>query len=355
MNILLAQTAFFGDVILSTPVIGNLRRFYPAARITILTTPRAEPLVKYHPLVAETIVYDKRGSQSGLREFWQLSRLLRAKRFDKVFSLHKSLRTAALLRLAGIPERYGFSESAGAFLYTKVCPSQDIKEHAVLRNLAIFRNLGLLPEDLSGLDTAPHIGLPPDALSAADRILKDESGRPVVGIAPGSVWAMKRWTAEGYAMIAVELAKEGYRIAILGGREDASSADLICSRLEEKVPGVKPINLAGKLGIIVSAAVVSRLRMLLTNDSAPLHMASAFRIPTVAVFCATVPEFGFGPWHTVSECVGVPNLACRPCHRHGPNVCPTGTQACQLQLTPAAVMAAAQRVLERSREAFEVL
>src|SRR5262249_25677757 len=111
------------------------------------------------------------------------------------------------------------------------------------------------------------------------------------------------------------------------------------------------LDLLGKSNLRVSAEIVRRARAVVTNDSAPLHLASAMKTPTVALFCATVPEFGFGPWHTVSENVGVAGLSCRPCRRHGGNSCPTGTHACRINLTPEMVLSALDRLLKQSSQA----
>ena len=126
--------------------------------------------------------------------------------------------------------------------------------------------------------------------------------------------------------------------------------DLQVSNQVEGVSGVPIVNLVGKTDLVLSAAVISQLSLLITNDSAPLHLASATGTPVVAVFCATVPEFGFGPWQVIHETIGVSGLACRPCGRHGGQHCPTGTHACQVGLSSRAVIEAAQRVLERASE-----
>ena len=118
MKLLLVQTGFLGDVILSSPVISALADCYPQAEISVLTTPLARELVCYHPRVSETLVFDKRGKDSGLFGLLRMVRTLRSKDFAVVFSLHKSYRTALLLRLAGIKTRYGFAEASMPWLYS---------------------------------------------------------------------------------------------------------------------------------------------------------------------------------------------------------------------------------------------
>ena len=339
MKILLVQTAFLGDVILSTPIIGNLKRLYPEAEIVLLTTPAASCLVSFNPDVCRVLTYDKRGTQRGLLGFLRMVRMLRGEGFTAVFSLHKSLRTAALLWLSRIPQRFGFREAIGWWLYTSVASRCGLG-HEVLRNLALLRNIGFEPDALS---QDMRIEVSPAAEEQAAQILMPLAGRDLVGIAPGSVWPTKRWTIDGFIEVAEEFIRRGFAVILIGGVEDRAEAQQISVRLNGPV-----VNCVGKTSLDVSAALVRRLRLLVSNDSAPLHLASAAGIPTVAVFCATVPEFGYGPWNTVNETVGVSDLDCRPCGRHGGRICPTGTHACQRDLRTGAVIAAADRVLQRS-------
>ena len=173
--------------------------------------------------------------------------------------------------------------------------------------------------------------------------------RPLLGVAPGSVWATKRWTSKGFAEVIESFHNEGYAVVLIGGPGDREVGKEI-----EELCGISLRNLIGEVSLLVSAAIVSKLRLLVTNDSAPLHLASATGTPVVAVFCATVPEFGYGPWQVPSETVGVSGLSCRPCGRHGGNICPTGTHACQLELSSAMVIDAAKKVLARAEQSRHI-
>lgn len=340
MRILFVQTGFLGDVILSTPVLPQLQRLYPGAEIWVMTTPLAEPLVAHHPAVFRTIPFDKRGAKSGLIGIRAMRAELRALQFDMVFSLHKSLRTSLLLWFAGIPQRFGFREAAGWFFYSRTARRSDLP-HEALRNLAILRCVGCDPQQVpNGLS----VSFPDETRKLADTLLNETGGRRIVGIAPGSVWATKRWTVDGFIEVARHFAAKGDAVVVLGGPDDVPIAESIVNAL----PSFAIVNVTGKTTILELAAVISRLSLLVSNDSAPLHLASAAAVPAVGVFCATVPEFGFGPWQTVSETVGVADLACRPCGRHGGRHCPTGTHACQLRLTAEAVIGAAERVAARA-------
>jgi len=336
MKVLIVQTGFLGDTILSTPAISAARELFPQAELHLLTTPAAAPLFRNHPQLARVSVFDKRGKRSGLSGLFAMARELRLENYAQVFSLHKSARTALLLWLARIPLRYGFSEAALRFLYTKTAPRKDLP-HDVLRNLAIFRVLGREPQSFLGELELP---LSPEVEAEAKKLLGPGDAAPLVVIAPGSVWATKRWRIEGFAEVVEGLLKKGYRIVVIGGPEDAA----LGKRIREMTIG-KLLDLTGRTSLLVSAAVIKQSALLITNDSAPLHLASSTKTPTVAIFCATVPEFGFGPWRNKHELVGVNGLACRPCGRHGGNSCPIGTLVCQTELAGSTVLAAAERLL----------
>ena len=265
-------------------------------------------------------------------------RLLQAEQFSIALSLHKSIRTALLLRAAGIPERYGFREASMSWLYTKTIKRSHLA-HEALRNLVILEAVG---GKLRNMESRLSMGLPQDAVESAERLVGSLLPQ-LIGMSPGSVWATKRWTPSGFAAVGDELEEMGYRIVLLGGPKDKEAGAAV-----EALLATPPLNLIGKTDLITSAAIIARLRLLITNDSSPLHMASALGTPVVAPFCATIPEFGFGPWKVVGETVGVMGLSCRPCGRHGGNECPTGTHACQLKLRPDTVMDAVQRVLAAS-------
>lgn len=350
MNILLIQTGFIGDVVLSTPVISAIAAKYPGASIDFLTTPQAADLVRHHPQLNAVLVFDKRGARSGIRGLREMAAELRSRKYDIVFSLHKSWRTGALVWLSGIPVRYGFRRAKLRFLYTRSAVREDL-HHEVLRNLAVLRGAGFEPAELP---KQMHIEIPQETRAAMSARLADFSNRGYAAIAPGSVWATKRWTPEGFAGVAAGLINQGRGVVIIGAAADDAGADKLIQALDPSMRG-SVINLVGKATLLESAAVIAGAELLVSNDSAPLHIASATGTPVVAVFCATVPGFGFGPWEVPHECVGVDSLSCRPCAPHGGQSCPLGTYACQHELSAAAVLGAARRVLSTAAGRLETV
>lgn len=329
-RILVVQTGFLGDIVLSTPVLQRLREAFPETVIDVLTTPAAQELVQAHPAVTHALAYDKRGGQRGWKGLQELAAQLRQNGYQIALSLHKSWRTAALLRLADIPQRIGFREAAGSFFYHRTVRRAG-HFHEVERNLCILSALGL-PHDPSSARMS--LGVPEEAVARVRSLhLNAPPGTRYAALAPGSVWATKQWTAHGFAAVGEGLHERGFRVLLLGGPGDVEAG-----RRVKALIGAPVKDLIGQTSLLESVAIIRELDLLVCNDSAPLHIACAVETPVVAAFCATVPEFGFGPWTDRGCAVGVEGLTCRPCARHGGSRCPTGTHACQIDLKPEAVL-----------------
>lgn len=340
MRILIVQTGFLGDVVLTTPLMESLRTKYPTARFTWVTTPEAAPLLEADPWVEAVVPFDKRRTESGLGGLWRKARQLRAQRFDFACGVQRSWRTAMLLALAGINPRIGFAESSMAALYTRRLSrarplGPGTPSHEVERNLALLEEtrplrLRLITEPPSGAGT----------LWGAQQTQIDPARCVVLGV--GSAWATKRWTVGGFIETARAIAQRGLVPVILGGAADQARAALVT----EEVP--EAINL--ELPLDQSVRFVSGCAAVVCHDSLLLHIASAFARPTVAIFCSTVPEFGFGPWCNESaRVVQTGQLACRPCGRHGHALCPTGTWACSLEISGQQVINALDSLLSGSK------
>ena len=314
--VLVVQTSFLGDVVLTTPLLTALRRRIAPRRLAVLVRPEAVPLVHGHPDVDEVLVDDKRGADRGLGGL---------------------LRTAIVLAAARIPRRIGFRESRGAWLFHERVP-RDRRRHDVERNLALVAPFGAMPDGVPAL----HVPVAAEAAARAAALLPPGGG-PLVGLAPGSVWRTKRWTAAGFAAVAARLAAEGARCVVLGAPDEAALAEEVRAR-----SGDRAVVLAGRTDIATLVAVIDRLALLVANDSAPMHVACARGVPVVAVFCATTPALGYGPYGARAAVVEA-DLACRPCARHGGPRCPRGTEDCARLVTPERVLAAARALLGDGR------
>lgn len=318
---LVIQTSFLGDTVLTTPLLASLAARGP---VDVLTTPSSAAILVHHPAVRRVLVYDKRGAQRGIRGFLATAAMLRAERYDAVFLAQGSWRSATLALLAGIPERIGFATSGGSLLYTRRIPYPAHAHHAD-RLLALASvagepvSIGLHPPRLHAGDAEREVV---DALLRTARV---DPAVPLIALAPGSLWTTKRWPY--YPELAAELSRVG-RVVIIGGPDDRGLAQAIVDMSPHAVDAT------GRLTPLGSSELIRRCAVIVTNDSGPLHLASAVATPTVAVFGPTVPAFGFGPLAPSSVIVEHEQLACRPCAAIVPVECPLGHFRCMREISP---------------------
>ncbi|MGH7536261.1 MAG: glycosyltransferase family 9 protein, partial [Gemmatimonadales bacterium] len=273
---LVIQTGFLGDVVLTTPLLALLAERH--GPVDVVTTPAAAPLLEGHPAVRAVIRYDKRGGDRGWRGLWRLGTLLREREYTRAYLPHRSWRTAMLALLGGIRERTGFADSAAGFTYTRRV-TRPPTGHEVDRLLALAAGPDTLPP-------AVRLGLAESDHRTADAWLSARGLEPgFIAIAPGSIWGTKRWPY--YAELAAALDRP---VVVIGGAEDASLAEAVIRAAPARVHSA-----AGALDLRASAALIRRAALLVTNDSAPLHLATAVGTSVIAIFGPTVPEQGFGP------------------------------------------------------------
>jgi heptosyltransferase II len=338
-NILVVQTAFIGDVILTLPLVQACRKLFPSAQIDLILTPAAAQLCAQHPDIRKVISYDKRGNDRGISRLLALSRQIRQERYDLALVPHRSLRSAALVTLSKIPVRIGFDRSAGRWLLTGTVKYSHTS-HEIDRNLSLLKPL---------TDSAVNRELPRLFPSEAqekrvDRLVVEmEVARPasLVAIAPGTVWNTKRWLKEGFSSLAVNLDESGYEVVLVGSPEDRA----MCEEIRILSGSSHVYNAAGMLSLLESAELIRRCNVLICNDSAPMHMAAAVGTPVVAIFGATVPAFGFGPSGPRDVVVETQGLSCRPCSIHGGAKCPIKTFDCMKNISYTRVFQTVSKVL----------
>lgn len=319
-------------MVLTTPLLEHLARH---GAVDVVTTPAAATLLENHPALRRVVVYDKRGADRGLRGLWRIASAVTAANADSVaYCAQGSLRSAFLARLAGYRERVGFDTSAGRWLYTRRVPYRARQHHAErLLRLAVGDEAVVAPEALK-----PSLYPSPADRDAVDSLLARHgaASERLIAIAPGSIWATKRWP--GFPALARSLSSHG-RVVIIGGPADRDLAALVTSTTPNA------IDATGQLTVLASAELIHRAASLVTNDSLPQHLASAMGTPTLTIFGPTVPAFGFGPLAPGSIATGHESLDCRPCHPHGPVRCPLGHHKCMKDLAESAVLARALDVL----------
>jgi heptosyltransferase-2 len=338
-RILIIQTAFLGDVILSTPLIKALRELLPDSSISYLLIPETRKVLENNPYLNEILIYDKRNKRGPIYFFRMIGKTKKIG-FDLAVIPHRSFRSALLTYLSRIPKRIGFDNSAGSFLFTdKVNYRKNV--HEIERNLSLLSGFNYHPKNVN-----PGLFPSPDNFSYARKLLQDSKIREdekIVGIAPGSVWATKRWIPERFAQVADLLQQKAeVKVVFLGSEEEEKLCKQIACQM--KTPSV---NLAGKTDILQSAAIISLCRVILSNDSAPVHVASAMKRQVVAIFGSTIPEFGFAPYgegHVVIQ----KTMECRPCGIHGKQKCPKKHFNCMKEITTEEVYKAVVSILTTS-------
>jgi len=342
---LVIQTAFIGDVILVTPLLETIAAEFSAARLAVVTTPKGAEILASNSNISEIIVYDKKGRDKGFLKFFALVKKIKEEKFDVGIIPHRSLRSSLLAYLANIPTRIGFNSSSGSFLLTKKVPYLWAK-HEVERNL----DLAILGLGIKEVERKLRIYLTDEEKDFAQKFLVEHNMEGqrlndnfLIGFAPGSVWATKRWLTDGYAQVGDELSKKYHaKIIIFGSKDDLEIAEEIASKM--KIP---PLITAGKTNLKELSALISRCRLFVTNDTAPMHLAMAFDISTVAIFGPTTLDIGFGPYGQNFVVVERHGLECRPCSLHGPSKCPKKHFACMKEISAEDVILACQKFVNR--------
>ncbi|MBM4177888.1 MAG: glycosyltransferase family 9 protein [Ignavibacteria bacterium] len=332
MNIVIIQTAFLGDVLLTLPLCVAVKRMLPQASITFVTTPAAAPMLASVSCIDRVVVYDKRGEHATRVQQQELAASLTSSERTIVLVAHKSWRSALFLRSINADFSVAFADSPARWFATSSV-SVPSGLHAAERNLLLLKPLLEIGVALPGLlDCVPIV--------LTDVEVKASSGHPHVVLAPGSAWKTKQWPTERFRELAQRLVHEGIRVSVLG---DASVAEVASGSA-----GVD--NLAGSTTMQQAAGVIAGATIVVANDSAPVHLASLQNVPTIAIFGPTIPEFGFGPFGSDVIVVQNDQLLCRPCSDHGTQECPLGTHECMTSITVDKVYSRIQRLLHAHDE-----
>ncbi|MEZ0487323.1 glycosyltransferase family 9 protein [Fibrella aquatica] len=323
---LIIQTAFIGDAILATALLEDLHRAWPEARIDLLVRRGNEALFADHPFINQLLIWEKKSRK--YQSLWQLLGQIRATNYKAVLNLQRFGATGLLTAFSGAAVTIGFDKNPFSNWFTHRIPHQigpDLTgtNHEVERNNSLLAPLGV-----------PFYGKPRPKLypSEADfAYVARWQTESYVCIAPTSVWFTKQFPASGWVKMIQKL-HPSLRVYLLGAPGDAD----VCEQIKTEVGYDRIVNLAGQLSLLQSAALMQGAHMNYVNDSAPMHLCSAMNAPTTAVFCSTVPAFGFGPLADNARVVEVNDLLeCRPCNLHGRSACPLGHFRCayNIQLT----------------------
>jgi heptosyltransferase-2 len=346
-RILVIQTAFIGDVVLATALLQNLHAAYPSAKIDILVRQGADELFTDHPYINEVHVWNKKKNK--YQHLFQIIQNIRRIKYDVVINVQRYLATGIITVLSGAKKTIGFDKNPLSFLFSEVvahqfgaaaeaaggaagaggrAAGQDSSSkalHETSRNHAL----------LTSLTTAP-VAKPALYPSAANfAAVQKWQGAPYICMSPGSVWETKKMPAKNWIDL-INAVPTNYTIYLMGApNETALCAAILSGSSREGV-----INIAGQLNLLEAAALIKGARLNYVNDSAPMHLASATNAPVAAIYCSTIPAFGYGPLSDTQFVVEtLEHLPCKPCGLHGKKLCPLGHFNCGYSITTAQLLA----------------
>lgn len=312
-KILIIQTAFIGDVVLATPLIEKWKRFYPDVQIDFLLRNGNENLLEGNPSIHTIHVWVKKKQK--IRNIFRIIGRIRKEKYDLLINLQRFGGTGLMAFLSGAKLKVGFDKNPFSFCYDRT-----FKHEIGNGKHEVDRNLELIVEWTDDSSEKPKLRLSKETL----RKVKKYRSQPYLTIAPTSVWFTKQWPAHKWIEFLQKIDFDG-KIYLLGAPSDFGACEDILRKTGKK--GV--VNLCGQLSLLESTALMKDAEMNYMNDSAPMHFASAVNAPTTAIFCSTIPDFGFGPLSENARVVETSEkLDCRPCGVHGFNACPEGHFKC---------------------------
>ena len=323
---LIIQTAFIGDVVLATVLVEKLHAYFPEAQIDFLVRKGNEALLEHHPYLNEVLVWDKKKHKQ--RNLWKVLRLVRKKKYDKVINVQRFAATGILTAFSGAKETIGFDKNPFSSLFTRKIT------HVVSENgppmHEIERNLELISDFTDAKPVRPRLyPSKPDE----DKVLGYKH-QPYITLSPASVWFTKQFPAEKWISF-LQRVPFNYHVYLLGAPADGALCEIIIKSSEI----AQITNLSGKLTFLQSAALMKDSVMNYVNDSAPMHFASAMNAPVTAIYCSTIPAFGFGPLSDKRFIVETTRkLDCRPCGLHGYKACPKGHFKCAYEIEDAQLL-----------------
>ncbi|MCB1157357.1 MAG: lipopolysaccharide heptosyltransferase II [Leptospiraceae bacterium] len=327
MNILIIQTAFIGDLILTTPFIREVKKQYPDSSISLIVNAGLESIIKNNPYVDEIIGLDKKKIKKSQLNFFRFIKEIRRKNFAICFSSHFSFRSSLISFFSGAKERVGYKQSGFSFLHTKKVNRPLRGKHEVDKLFSLlYESSELYPEE-----RRPEIYFSEEETKRIRNLMKEKGvhEKEFIIIAPSSVWETKRLPVSKFQELIHILHKEGHKLCLIGSPSDKALSEEV---LNHEIDGV--FNFTGETNLKELAYLISSSKAIISNDSSPIHFASAFNIPTLAVFGATIPDFGYTPLSEKYYISEVSNLDCRPCGIHGGNKCPQNHFNCMNRQNP---------------------
>jgi len=329
-KILIIRLSSIGDILLTSPVIWQLRERYPLAQVDFLTRSEFSSLLTTNPHLNNVLTLDTSLGKVGLEA---MRSQIQAAGYDIILDLHVNIRSLFLTRFKGSPtimrmKKDKFARFAlvkmGIDLYARLYgSSRTVAE----KYLMAGEKLGLEPGE-----QRLELWLPPDIELAAEERWQSLSSKGFhVIMAPGARHFTKRWPEKKYAELIIKLYEQhGWRTVLLGGPDEQKISESIIAQLKDRSVVE---NLVGQLSLVESCALIKQAALFVSNDSGLMHAAACFGIPQLAIFGSTTLQLGFGPINDHAVILENSNLGCRPCSHIGKSGCPKGHFKCMNELT----------------------
>lgn len=312
-KILIIRLSSIGDILLTTPFIRQARKAYPDSQIDFVIKVEYSDLLKNNPNINNLIKFDTNKGMRGLKD---LKQSLLEKKYDIVFDLHNNMRSN-YLRL-GLQSKYKYrikKNKLAQFLFVKF----KINRYPEITPIAErYLNVGIpagIKDDEKGLE----FFFDKNSEESINTILEHyeiKQNDVFYTIAPGAGFYTKRWSIENFKIFVKNiLENHNSKIVVLGNTEDKHQGEVLAEY--DNV-----IDLTGKLTLMQSAILLSKSKVLVSNDTGLMHMATAVKVPVLGIFGSTVKEFGFFPYRSKARIVEIRDLKCRPCSHIGRNNCP---------------------------------
>ncbi len=337
------QTAFLGDLILSVPVLKRIKKIFPSENLTLICKKGLGDFFVQEGIVDEALEIEKSDGASYRHCLEELNR----RPISKVFCLHRSLRSQFFAAQIRADKKIGFSSITGFWIFDEKADyltnaPEAIRQFKILETTDAESFSLLNSEDYAELNIPGTDGrLPPvpDFFSFQTQPNPLRQGPKKVAVFPGSVWATKKWTTEGFRELAQLLVKQNVQVDLMG----AETEKQLCEEIAAGLAGVGV--LAGKFSVTESVRALWNYDLVIANDSAPTHMAAYAGTPVITIFGPTVLSQGFRPWSNNSYIVEESGLDCRPCGRHGHQKCPLQHHHCMKHIGAGKVFQLAQKIL----------
>lgn len=317
---LIIQTAFIGDVVLATCLIEKLHQHFPSAQIDFLLRQGNESLFSHHPYLHQVLIWDKKENKQ--RNLMKLLQQIRKTKYDKVINVQRFAATGLLTAFSGAKEKIGFDKNPFSAFFTKkikhIVNEGSNTLHETQRDLLLIKDF-----------TDDEFIMPRLYPSKEDyESVKIYQQKKYIVIAPASVWFTKQYPKTKWISF-INKIDASYTVFLIGAPSDND----LCNEIIETSSNKNINNLSGKLSFLQSAALMKNAAMNYVNDSAPMHFASAVNAPVAAIYCSTIPAFGFGPLSDKKFIIEIKEpLNCRPCGLHGYKACPLSHFNCAYKI-----------------------